>query len=242
MSDSAAPSSERRLPLLGHLAELRTRLVRCFIALAITTVVGFVFYHQIFAILTAPAGQAQFVFIELTEFLGTAFRVCLLAGIVMAMPYLTYEALMFVTPGLKPRERKYLYIGLPWVFFMFAAGVVFGYYVLIPPAVRFLMTWGSDIATPQIRIANYISVISRLLLAIGLVFEAPVVITLLAKVGVVSGKWLASKRKWAIVLAFVIAAIITPTWDPVNQTLVAAPLIVLYEISIWLAYAFGKRR
>jgi len=118
---------------------------------------------------------------------------------------------------------------------MFVGGIAFGYFILIPPATRFLITFGSDIAVPQIKIGNYISIVSRLLLAIGLAFEMPVVTTFLARLGIITSKWLASKRKIAIISAFILAAIITPTFDPINQSLVAVPLIILYEMSIWLA-------
>jgi len=105
----------------------------------------------------------------------------------------------------------------------------------VPPATKFLITFGSDIATPQIKIGNYISIVTRLLVAIGLVFELPVLTTFLARIGVITPKWLAGKRKLAIIFAFILAAIITPTFDPINQSLVAIPLIILYEMSIWLA-------
>jgi sec-independent protein translocase protein TatC len=118
---------------------------------------------------------------------------------------------------------------------MFAAGVVFAYFILIPRLTEFLLTWPSGIATPQPRIGNYINIVTRLLLMVGLVFEMPVLTTFLARIGIVKSKWLADKRKLAIVLAFILAAFITPTIDPINQSLVAAPLIVLYEMSIWLA-------
>ncbi len=124
---------------------------------------------------------------------------------------------------------------LPWVCLMFVGGVVFGYFVLIPPAIKILTTFGANIATPQIRIGNYISVISRLLLAIGLIFEMPVISTFLARFGILKPQWLSGKRKFAIVGAFILGAVITPTFDPINQTLVALPLILLYEMSIWLA-------
>jgi sec-independent protein translocase protein TatC len=232
---------ERRLPILGHLAELRTRLIRCIIAVVITTVLAFVFYQRLYDVLMYPARNTEFIAIELTEMLGTTMRVCLTAGIIAAMPYITYEFIMFVLPALTPKEKKYVYITIPWIGLMFAGGVVFGYFVLIPPAVNFLLDFGNDIAKPLPRISNYVSIVTRLLLAIGLVFEMPVVTTFLARLGVINGQWLARKRKWAIILAFIIAAIITPTWDPVNQTLVAAPLIILYELSIWLARLLGKK-
>ena len=101
---------------------------------------------------------------------------------------------------------------------------------MLPPATQFLVTFGSDIATPQIRVGNYVSTITRLLLAVGLIFELPVVATVLARFGLIQPKWLASKRKWAIIIAFILAAMITPTVDPINQLLVTLPLIILYEI------------
>jgi sec-independent protein translocase protein TatC len=158
------------------------------------------------------------------------------------MPVLVYELIAFVTPALKPGERKYLWIVLPFILLMFAGGVLFGYFVLIPPAMQFLLSFGADIATPQIRIGNYISLVSRLLLAIGLIFETPVITTFLARLGIVSSKWLAAQWKWAVILAFVLGAVITPTLDPVNQTLIALPLIILYLLSILLARLVEKRK
>ncbi len=228
-------SDDNKLTPLGHLAELRRRLVRSLIAVIITTIISFVFAKQIFDILIKPAGDVRLIYVELTEMIGTYMKVCLAAGLALAMPYIIYQVIMFVAPAFTRREKKYVYLALPWITLMFVGGVVFGYFVLIPPAVKFLVTFGSDIATPQIKIGNYISVVTRLLLAIGLVFELPVVTTFLARLGVVKPKWLADKRKLAIIFAFIIAAIITPTFDPINQSLVAIPLIVLYELSIWLA-------
>jgi sec-independent protein translocase protein TatC len=235
-------TGEKRLSILGHLAELRTRLIRSVIAVVITTTLAFVFYRKILEILIYPAGDINLIFIEMTEMIGTVMRVCLISGVILAIPYLTYEFIMFVAPALTPKEKRYVYLILPWIALMFAGGVVFGYFILIPPAIGFLTTFGSDFATPQIKIGNYISVVTRLLLAIGLVFEMPVVSTFLARLGVVSSHWLASKRKIAIILAFILAAIITPTFDPINQSLVAVPLVVLYELSIWLAKLVQKKK
>lgn len=226
---------EKRLTILGHLNELRKRLIRGAIAVAITTILAFIFWHRIFDILILPAQGINLIFVEMTEMIGTIFRVCLVGGIILAIPYLTYEFIMFVSPALTGKEKRYVYLVLPWVTVMFAGGVVFTYFVLLPPAMKFLITFGSDIAAPQIRIGNYISIVTRLMLTVGLVFELPVVTTFLARLGVISHKWLAGKRKIAIIFAFILAAVITPTFDPVNQSLVAVPLIILYEMSIWLA-------
>ncbi len=244
MTPISTSSTERakELTILGHLAELRIRLIRSVIVVVITTVLAFVFYEQIFNILVLPAGDVQFIAIEMTERIGVIFRVSLICGVMVAVPYLTYELIMFVAPALTPKEQKYVYLILPWIGLMFAGGVIFGYFILIPPAIKFLLSYGSDIAVAQIRISNYISLVTRLLLAIGLIFEMPVVTTFLARIGVLDSLWLARKRKIAIIIAFVLAAIITPTFDPINQTLVAVPLIVLYELSIWLAAIFEKKQ
>jgi len=225
-----------------HLEELRRRLIVCLAAIAAGILIAFAFADQLFAILIRPAGDINLIFVEVTEMLGTYMQVCLIGGIIIAMPVLVYELIVFVSPALTPGERKYVWIILPFIILMFSGGVLFGYFVLIPPAMQFLLSFGAGIATPQIRIGNYISLVSRLLLAIGLVFETPVITTLLARLGILSSKWMAAQWKWAVILAFVLGAVITPTLDPVNQTLIALPLIVLYLLSILLARIFEKRR
>jgi len=232
----------KKLTILGHFQELRRRLIWSVIAVVVTTTISFIFYDWIFDILLLPAHDIKLVFIEMTEMVGTVMKVCLASGLILAMPYLTIQAILFISPALTRREKKLVYMILPWIALMFLGGVVFGYFILIPPATSFLLNFGSDIAIPQIKIGNYISIITRLLLAIGLVFEMPVVITFLARIGVVNSKWLASKRKMAIIVAFILSAVITPTFDPVNQSLVALPLIILYEIGIWLAKLVQRKK
>ena len=235
-------NDEKKLSILGHLGELRKRLIRSLIAVVITSILSFIFYQRILDILISPLPQdINLTFIEITEMLGTIMRVCLGSGIILAIPYLTYELVMFVSPALTRKEKRYVYLILPWIALMFAAGVVFSYFIMVPRMIGFLLTFGSDIAVPQIRIGNYVSFVSRLLLVVGLVFEMPVLTTFLSRLGVLKPKWLADKRKAAIIIAFILAAVITPTIDPVNQSLVAIPLIVLYEISIWLAKFVYKR-
>ncbi|HEY82786.1 MAG TPA: twin-arginine translocase subunit TatC [Dehalococcoidia bacterium] len=234
--------SDQKTSILSHLLELRIRLLRSLIAIAIASIIAFIFYDWIFYILKLPAQGINLVFIEMTEMLGTIMKVCLAAGIILAMPYLVYEGIMFIFPALTPREKRYVYLVLPWIALMFLGGVVFGYFVLIPPATRFLVSFGANIATPEIRVGNYVAVVTRLLLATGIIFELPVITTFLARLGVLKSQWLASRRKAAIIFAFILAAIITPTFDPINQSLVAIPLVVLYEMSIWLARLVQKKR
>ena len=235
-------SEDKKQSILLHLQELRRRLIRSVITVAVATVIAFVFHEWIFYILKLPAEGLNLIFIEMTEMVGTIMKVCLIAGIILAMPYLVYEGIMFVSPALTSKEKKYVYLVLPWIALMFLGGVAFGYFILIPPATKFLISFGADIASPEIRVGNYISVVARLLLAIGIVFEMPVITTFLARLGVLKPKWLSDHRKAAIIFAFILAAIITPTFDPINQSLVAVPLIVLYEMSIWLARLVQKRQ
>ena len=208
----------------------------------ITTAVAFVFYKQIIRLLLRPAdleaaadGGPGLVFIEVTEMVAVTMKVSLVSGLVLAFPIVLYQVIMFVAPGLTSREKRYLFAFMPAVVLAFAAGVSFGYFVLIPPAISFLVGWGSDIATPMIRIGNYVNVIVMLLFWMGVVFETPIVMFLLAKLGIVSWRGFARWRKYWVVVAFILGALITPTFDPMNQSLVAVPLIVLYELGIWLA-------
>ena len=231
-----------KLTFIGHLGELRHRLLKCVILLVITVGISFFLTEPyIFPILISPvkdllsAEEINLVFTQMTEMIGTYMKVSLAAGIILAMPYLVYQLLMFVSPALTRREKKRIYLLLPWITLMFIAGVAFAYFILIPPATSFLLAFGSSIATPMIKIGNYISIVTRLLVASGAIFETPVIILFLARLGIVKAKMLASKRRHAIVVAFILAALITPTIDPINQGLVALPLIVLYEMSIWLA-------
>jgi len=234
-------SDDKKLTIFDHLLELRRRLIRSVIAIAVASIIAFIFYDWIFYILKLPAEGINLIYIEMTEMIGTIMKVCLFVGIILAMPYLVYQSIMFVSPALTPREKNYVYLILPWIALMFFGGVAFGYFLLVPPATKFLISFGSDIAAPEIRIGNYVSIIARLMLAIGLVFEMPVITTFLARLGVLKAKWLSDRRRTAIIVAFILAAIITPTFDPINQSLVAAPLIVLYEMSIWLAKLVQKK-
>ncbi len=240
--------SDDKIPITDHLVELRKRITRSVLAVVITTVVAFVFHEQLLEFLMTPAqGFTQIpnnkpIYTELTEFIGIAFKVSLLAGFVLAFPYVLYQIVMFIAPGLKPNERRYLYILLPGSVLAFAAGAAFGYRVLFPPAVAFLLTFGADVATPYIRIGNYTNLMLTLLFWMGIVFEMPVLAYFLSKIGVVTPQFLAKQRRWALVLAFVLGAMITPTFDPINQTLVAVPILVMYELGIWLAKFAARGR
>ena len=227
--------------LREHFVELRNRLTKSALALVITTVIAFVFHQQILEILMMPAADFTSlpnnkpIYTSLTEFLGTAMKASMLVGFFASLPFILWQIVKFSTPGLNSSEKKYLYLLMPVVVLVFVLGASFGYFILFPPAVKFLINFGSDIATPMIRIGNYVNLMLSLLFWMGIIFELPVVLFFLARIGAVKPRFLSKNRRWAIVIAFILGALITPTLDPVNQIFVAAPIIVLYEVGILLA-------
>ena len=238
-------SEQRKLSIAAHLEEIRKRLTYSVLTVVITTGAAFILTEPIIRFLQSRApSNVLFIYTEVTEFWGVYFMVALVSGIVMALPFLLYHAVMFVAPALTSKEKKYLYAFMPAVFLFFAGGVAFGFFVLLPPALNFLLNppFAADLAKPQIRIGNYINVVTRLLFFIGAAFEMPLVMLFLGKIRILSVKRLSKFRKWVFVLAFVVSGIITPTMDPVNQTLLAGPLIVLYELGIILIRIFVRQK
>ena len=233
---------DKKLSITEHLLELRSRLIKSVIALCVCIGISIPLAHYVFDILKSRAPGIDLVFINVTEMLGTYMKVVFYCGIALSLPYLIYQLVRFLSPAMTDKEKRYLYFSMPLVVLLFVAGVCFAYFIFLPPALNILLHFGGDIARPMIDVSSYVSVLVRLLLAVGLVFEIPLVITLLAKLGVVSPQKLAKGRKWAVLAAFVLGAIITPTVDPINQTLIAAPIIVLYELSIWLAKLVYPRK
>ncbi len=238
----------REQSLLQHLGELRRRVFICVVAVLVCSAVSFAFFEQIIDILVKPAEDlnlgtgGQLIYTEVTELLTTAIKVSFVSGLILASPVLVYQGVMFVAPGLTGREKRYLFGFMPAVVLAFGGGVAFAYYILTPPALHFLLTFGGDVATPLIRISNIVNLMVRLLFWMGLSFETPLVMYLLAQLGIVSAQSLSRFRRYWVVVAFILAAIITPTVDPVNQALVAGPLLVLYELGILLARIAGRSR
>ncbi len=235
-------TSASKMPMMMHLREMRDRLIKSVIAIAIGTAIGFIFGPQVIEILKVPAGNITLQAIEVTEKLSVYFKVSLATGIIITMPFLVYQLLAYVSPALTGKERSYIYRILPAITIMFLGGVAFAYFIALPPALKFLKDFLGPLAETQWRISDYINIVTRLIVAIGLVFETPIIIMFLARMGVVSPQWLARRRKLWVILAFVVAAIITPTFDPINQTIIALPLIILLELSIILSRFVYKKR
>ncbi len=236
---------EKKLPLTAHLQELRKRLILSFVAVGGGFVGCYFFAEKIFDLLAAPLLQVMpsggtLVFTSVAEAFFTYMKVAFIAGLMLASPFVLYQIWAFVAPGLYRHEKKYV---IPFVLagsFFFALGTVFGYAIALPIGFKFLLGFATGFIQPLPSMKEYLSFSIKFLFAIGLVFEFPVVLVLLARIGVVDAKTLARQRKYAILLIFVFAAIVTPP-DIITQVIVALPMIGLYELSIFLSRIFGKR-
>ena len=234
------------LPLREHFRELRSRVMISMVALLVGSAVCFYFYEEILTLLIAPARRVagddvSIIYTEVTELLSTTVKVSLLGGLVLALPVILYHVVRFVAPGLTPKERRILFSFLPAALLAFVGGMAFGYFVMIPPALKFLLTFGGDVAEPLIRISNIVNIMIRLLFWLGIAFETPLVMYVLATLGIVNARGFSRFRRLWLVVSFIIAAAITPTIDPLNQAIVAGPLIVLYELGVLLARFAGRR-
>jgi sec-independent protein translocase protein TatC len=236
---------EKKLPLTAHLQELRKRLILSFMAVGAGFILCYAFAESIFDILavpllkTMPAG-GSLIFTSVAEAFFTYMKVAFIAGLILASPFVLYQVWAFVAPGLYRNEKKYV---VPFVFagsLFFAIGILFGYYIAIPIGFKFLLNFATDFVKPMPSMKEYLSFSIKFLLAFGLVFEFPVVLVLLARIGVVNARTLAKQRKYAILLIFIFAAILTPP-DIISQVILALPLIGLYELSIILSRIFGKK-
>lgn len=233
--------ADKSMPFTWHLGELRRRLLISVGALVIGVVVSFIFRRRIFDILERPAGDIPLYFYELTGVIGPTMKMALLGGFILALPVLVYQAVMFLAPGLTSKEKRYLNLLIPGVLLCFAAGVTFAYFILAPAVVEFLVGFGEGIATPLISIGSYINTVVALLFWMGIAFETPFLMYFLTLIGVLNPRFLARQRRVWVIIAFVLGAVITPTFDPVNQTMVAGPFIVLYEVGIWLSRLAARR-
>ena len=238
--------TEEKQPFLSHLEELRKRLIACAIAVGGGFVVCYFFSERLFQILVSPLKANmpegdRLIFTNLPEMFFTYIKTAFIAGLLLVAPYVFYQIWMFIAPGLYQREKKYV---VPFVLFssiLFVGGALFGYFVVFPFGFKFFMSFANEYVQALPSVKQYFSFSVKLLLAFGVVFELPVVVFFLAKMGIVTADLLKAKRKYAILLTFVMAAILTPP-DVVTQCMMAGPLIVLYEIGIVIARIVGKKR
>jgi sec-independent protein translocase protein TatC len=239
-------TDEKKLPLTAHLQELRKRLILSFIAIGAGFILCYALADALFDVLAAPLLKVMptggsLIFTSVAEAFFTYMKVAFIAGLILVSPFVLYQVWAFVAPGLYRHEKRYVvpFVLLGSVFF--AIGIFFGYFVAIPVGFKFLLGFATDFIKPMPAMKEYLSFSIKFLLAFGLVFEFPVVLVFLAKIGVVDAKTLAKQRKYAILLIFIFAAVMTPP-DLISQVLMALPLIGLYELSILLAKLFGKKK
>lgn len=242
---SEPPEEERYLTLSEHLGELRRRLTICVAAIVVGVIVAAYFGNDLIVFLKKPGDEAspdfKLIFLEPFENFVVYFRVSLLGGLALAMPIIVSQILGFLSPGLRRNERKWLWGTAFGATALFLLGVAFAYYVALPPALDFLLNFGNDYAEPTIRIGSYMDFVTRLLFWTGVSFEMPIIMMYLARFGVVNTRQLIHWWRLAFVGAFIIAAVVTPSIDPVTQTLVAGPIIGLYIVGIGLAFLVQPR-
>jgi sec-independent protein translocase protein TatC len=253
MTDDAVDA--HKMPLLDHLIELRTRLLKSVVALVVAFLICFYFAEPIYGFLTEPLAailrerrdDPRMIFTALTEVFFTYVKVAFFAGAFISCPIFLTQIWLFVAPGLYKKERKALapfLVATPVLFFIGGALV---YYVIFPLAAKFLI--GFEVAPGEgalpieleAKVGEYLSLIMKLIFAFGLCFQLPVIMTLLARVGLATSAGMAAKRKYAVVAVFVIAAVLTPP-DPISQISLAVPILLLYEISIYMAKLVERKR
>lgn len=226
---------DKQLTIFEHLAELRTRMIWAMLALVIGTAVSAVFASRALEILTLPLGEQIPQTIHPTEAFVVYFKVALVGGATLGMPVIVYQIVAYMVPGLMPQEKKYLYWLLPGVTFCFGGGVAFASFIMLPAAIHFMQGFLDTIVENRWTLNNYISFVTRVLFWMGIVFQTPLLMFFAAKLGLITPKKLVKFRKYAVLLIAVIAALVTPTPDPVNMMIVMVPLYMLYEVGIVLA-------
>lgn len=232
--------SDDKLPFTEHLEELRYRLIVSLIGVGVGFAASYAFSQQILAFLQRPM-PTHLVFIAPTEAFFVNLKVALYAGIFLSTPLILFQAWQFVAPGLYEHERRY---SLPFLIvstLLFLVGALFAYVVILPLALHFLIAQGGELWQPNITLSNYLSFCIRVIMAAGLIFEFPVLMYFLTKIGVVTPEFLVQNRKYALLAAFVISAVLTPP-DVFSQVLLAVPLFLLFEVSIYVAKRVAAQR
>jgi sec-independent protein translocase protein TatC len=238
------PPESQRLDLIGHLDELRRRILVCLIFLIVVTAILFSQGYKLLALLEIPAhGSVQeFIFTSPTEAFATYFKVVLLAAFVACFPVVLYQAWGFLSPALPRTSRRAVAVWLFFALISFLGGIAFSYGVLLPSAFKFLVGFGEGIARPMISLSQYFSFAVAIILVGGVVFEIPFVMGILAEAGILNSRVLRTGRRFAILIIVILAAVITPTTDAFNMVLFAGPMVLLFEVGVLLCRIIEKRK
>lgn len=241
------PAEDHKMSLTEHLIELRKRLTRSLIALGIGFLGCYYYKDFIFDIITRPLTQvlpksSYLIYTGLTEAFFTYMKVAFFAALILTSPFILYQIWKFIAPGLLPKEKKYV---VPFVIsstFLFISGVMFGYFIALPPAFKFFVSFNSQYLQAMLSFKDYLSLFVTFLLGFGISFELPIFMFFLAKLGIVNAAMLSKQRRYAILVIFIVAAILTPSPDALSQILMAIPLMFLYEVSIFVVKFADKKK
>ena len=231
--------NDNAMSVLQHLGELKRRLVRVAIVAVVFIAIAIAFYVQIFEVFTDTArrlivdADGVVAVQRITEGWVVAAKLAILVGLVAAFPYCMWELAMFFKPGLKPGERKYIFLLVPASMAMFALGAAFSWFILIPRLVEFLLRLSQPIGDPLITVGPLVGLMVTIMFWLGIIFEIPIFMFLLAKMGILTSGWVKTKRRWMILISFIFGAVATPT-DPISQLIVAGPTWLLFEIGMLL--------
>jgi len=228
------------MSIWDHLAELRRRVIYSLTLIILSSFTAYFFRTPIMNFIMKPSNNKSFIFIHPTEAFISYLKMSLFIGILGAVPFVFYQTWRFVLPALRPIERRALRFCFLLGGVMFYSGSAFAFYVALPAALRFLIAAGGELLKPQFTVGNYVSFVSLFTLLMGLVFELPLVVLVLVRLGITSREFLRQRRRHVIVLCWIVAAILTPP-DVVTQAFMAVPLMLLYELSLVLA-AVAERR
>jgi sec-independent protein translocase protein TatC len=239
-----ARKSPDEMTFLEHLEDLRKRIWYSFVAIFIVLIPAWFFSKQIFEILAKPVTQflpegVKMAYTGLTDPFMLYLKVSFLAAIFVTSPFIFLQLWYFIAPGLYQKEKKYVVPFVTFTTVFFLIGAAFGYFVMFPWTCRFFLNMGSDF-TPVITVNTYFSLTLKLLLGIALVFEMPTLVFFLSKIGLITSRWMIKNFKYAVLAVFIIAAVITPSPDMVNQSILAIPMLALYALGIPIAFFFGK--
>jgi sec-independent protein translocase protein TatC len=237
---------DEKQPFMTHLEELRKRLIACAVAVGVGFVASYIFSERLFQLLIAPLTEVMpegnsLIFTNLPEMFLTYLKVAFVAGILVTAPYIFYQLWMFIAPGLYRNEKRYLFPFVITSTLLFVGGSLFGYFVVFPFGFKFFMGFSNETVKALPSVKQYFSFSVKLLFAFGLVFELPVVIFFLSKIGLVTPELLRRQRKYAILLTFALGAILTPP-DVITQLMMAGPLILLYEVGILVSKMAGRKK
>ncbi|MBP2649585.1 MAG: tatC [Firmicutes bacterium] len=224
--------ADGEMSLVDHLQELRQRLIICIVAVAIASSAAYLYAPELVHLVTQPVGKLYYM--NPAEAFFAYLKVSVFAGFLVVVPLVLYQVWGFVVPALTQRERKASFILVPASVILFFMGLLFAYFFVLPAGIRFFMGFANEDLQPMFSLGQYLSFVISFLLPFGFIFELPLVILVIAKFGIINSGFLVAKRKLVLVLAFVVGAIIAPTPDIFSQTMIAIPLLVLYEVSILL--------